>query len=323
MLGSYLDGWRRVWRAPAVTVGLLLVTWFMTPALSRALGSGSFYGIVLLEETAGQDMTQPWASEVVTQVKGLAFKYEFLTFAGLLMLADGIATASVLPPALLGGLATYVGVWMFLTGGIVDRLARDRPVRTVAFFAASGGSFLRLLRLAVFAGAGYWMLFRWFNPLLRNASGEPVSVAGNAVAWAIGLASIATVGMLADFAKVRLVVEDRRSAIGALAAAIRFVGRRAARVLVLWLLHLLVVAAIAGAWYNLYSYPSARDWADLLVVQLYVLFLLWAKLALMGAEIAFFQSELAHATYTAAPLPVWPDSPSVEAIDNFLSRRDS
>jgi hypothetical protein len=91
----------------------------------------------------------------------------------------------------------------------------------------------------------------------------------------------------------------------------------------LWLLHLLVVAAIAGAWYSMYSYPSARDWSDVLIVQMYALFLLWAKLALLGAQIAFFQSELAHATYTAAPLPVWPDSPSVEAIENFLSRRDS
>jgi hypothetical protein len=129
--------------------------------------------------------------------------------------------------------------------------------------------------------------------------------------------------MLADFAKVRMVVEDRRSAIGALAASIRFVGRRAGRILLLWLVHLLVVAAIAGAWYYLYSYPSARGWSDLLLVQLYLLFLVWAKLALWGAQVAFFQTELAHATYTASPLPLWPDSPSVEAVENFLQRRQS
>jgi hypothetical protein len=41
---------------------------------------------------------------------------------------------------------------------------------------------------------------------------------------------------------------------------------------------------------------------------------LWAKLAFMASEIAFFQGELAHAGYVAAPLPVWPDSPAVEAL---------
>jgi hypothetical protein len=322
VVASYVDGWRRVWRAPAVTIGLLLVTWFITPALSTALGS-SFYGVFLVEEAAGQNMTQGWVTEVVSQVKGLAFRSELLTFAGLLLLVDGIATASALPPPLLGGLAAYVGIWIFLTGGIVDRLARDRPVRAAAFFAAAGGFVLRLFRLAILAGAAHWALFRWLTPLLRSAPGEPDSVVRNAVVWTIGLASIATVGMIADFAKVRMVVEDRRSAIGSLAASVRFVGRRAGRIVALWLLHLLVVAAIAGAWYSMYSYPSARDWSDVLIVQMYALFLLWAKLALLGAQIAFFQSELAHATYTAAPLPVWPDSPSVEAIENFLSRRDS
>jgi hypothetical protein len=35
----------------------------------------------------------------------------------------------------------------------------------------------------------------------------------------------------------------------------------------------------------------------------------------------FFQGELAHAQYTAAPDPVWPDSPAAEALDNL--RRQS
>jgi hypothetical protein len=194
-------------------------------------------------------------------------------------------------------------------------------VGSAAFFGAGGGLFFRLCRLAILAGAGHWVLFRWLDPLLRRALGEPDNAFGIAVVWGIGLAAMATVVMIADFARVRMVVEDRRSAIGALVAAIRFIGRRSGRILVLWLLHCLVVAAITGIWYTLYSYPSARGWSDLLIVQLYLLSLVWAKLALWGAQISFFQSELAHATYTASPLPLWPDSPSVEAIENFLSRR--
>ena len=40
----------------------------------------------------------------------------------------------------------------------------------------------------------------------------------------------------------------------------------------------------------------------------------------MAAEVVFFQGELAHATYTAAPLPTWPDSPAAEALENLTNR---
>jgi hypothetical protein len=40
----------------------------------------------------------------------------------------------------------------------------------------------------------------------------------------------------------------------------------------------------------------------------------------MASEVVFFQGELAHAGYTAAPLPTWPDSPAVEAIENLVKR---
>ena len=40
---------------------------------------------------------------------------------------------------------------------------------------------------------------------------------------------------------------------------------------------------------------------------------------------ALFQQHLAHAEYAAPPLPVWPDSPAAEAIENAAKygiRRD-
>jgi hypothetical protein len=44
------------------------------------------------------------------------------------------------------------------------------------------------------------------------------------------------------------------------------------------------------------------------------------KLATMAAAVSLFQSRLAHAHYTAAPEPVWPDSPAAEAIANLRAR---
>jgi hypothetical protein len=37
----------------------------------------------------------------------------------------------------------------------------------------------------------------------------------------------------------------------------------------------------------------------------------------MASEVVFFQGELGHARFTAAPEPIWPDSPAVEAIRNL------
>ena len=70
--------------------------------------------------------------------------------------------------------------------------------------------------------------------------------------------------------------------------------------------------------------PSAAMpvWAAFLVTQIYLVVRLLAKLAFMASEVVFFQGELAHAGYTAAPLPIWPESASAEAIGN-LAQRDN
>jgi hypothetical protein len=56
-------------------------------------------------------------------------------------------------------------------------------------------------------------------------------------------------------------------------------------------------------------------WLGLLVGELFILARLWTRLLFFASQTAFFQSELAHAEYVAAPLPVWPESPSVEALE--------
>ena len=50
---------------------------------------------------------------------------------------------------------------------------------------------------------------------------------------------------------------------------------------------------------------------------------LWARSALAASEIVLFQHALAHADYTAAPLPIWPDSPAAEAIENLVSNANA
>jgi hypothetical protein len=53
----------------------------------------------------------------------------------------------------------------------------------------------------------------------------------------------------------------------------------------------------------------------------YLVARIWARLAFMASEVVFFQAELAHAQYAAAPEPIWPDSPSADGIASLARPR--
>ena len=118
------------------------------------------------------------------------------------------------------------------------------------------------------------------------------------------------------YARVRLVVEDRRSALGALLAGGRFIRRNPGAILVfllfvaaVWVANWLWTAAgraIGDGW--LLSFAEAEL---LVAVLLFVVFASWAS------AISLFQSRLAHASYTAGPPLEWPESPAAEAITNL------
>ena len=58
-----------------------------------------------------------------------------------------------------GATAAWLVIWSFLSGGILDRFARERPTRTAGFFAACGTHFWRFLRLGVLGWLVYAFLF--------------------------------------------------------------------------------------------------------------------------------------------------------------------
>ena len=286
-------------------------------------------GPSLEAERAAAGWNAGWAAEFEAQGSGFerTFTYEILGFGGTLAIVSGLVDNESLDPALVSAIAVYIALWVFLSGGILDRLARGRPVRLAAFFAACGVYFFRFLRLALIVGAVYWALFQWVHPYLldglydrwtRDMTTERSGIQLRAVLYLVFLSLLALVNLIADFAKVRAVVEDRRSMISAVSSSIRFIRRRFFRVSALYLLNVLTLLVIIRLWLQVAPSADAAPWLALLVTQIYLLFRVWAKLAFMASEAVFFQGELAHAQYTAAPEPLWPDSPAAEAIDNLV-----
>jgi hypothetical protein len=330
ILGAFLEGWRRVLRAPMITLGVFALTLLTALPLAIALRGQieRHLGSSLEADRLLEGWNAVWASEFSRQttIPGGALTHEILGFGGALALLSRLLDAQSLDAALAAVVTGYVVLWLFLSGGILDRLARGRPVGPSTFFAACGVYFLRFLRLALPVGAAYVALFVWLHPLLfgtlysrwiRDATAEHQVLMIRGGLYLTFLAALMLVSLVADFAKVRAVVEDRRSMVGAVAAAMRFVRHRPWRVGGLYLLNILAVVVILRLWMQTAPGAAAPTWAVFLAAQVYVLARLWAKLAFMASEVAFFQGELAHATFTSAPEPIWPESPAVEAIRNL------
>jgi hypothetical protein len=311
---AWRDGWRRVLGAPLLVTGLVLAVavateWQWQPRPPAAWAPGA---------VAGLHLTWLFANEPYAFGGIAAFVARL--FAVMTAPANGFVTDWTRQAPV--GLASQFVLWMFLAGGALDRLARARPTGVYGFFAASGVFFLRFLRLGVVLGGADWIFWRWIVPFVQEGLFAVAPDGAPTTGLAFTTVFVAAVAVVGDFAEVRAVVEDRRSAVGALGGALRFVGRRPVRVTALYSLNL--VPAVGLAWLVSRLTPLASDAGPValaLWLWLGVIVHVVVRLAFMATAIAFFQGELAHAGYTAAPTPTWPDSPAVEAIANLADRR--
>jgi hypothetical protein len=188
--------------------------------------------------------------------------------------------------------------------------------------------FWRLLRLGACAWLVYailfgyvhgWILTSAFESLTKDVTAERTAFAVRAAGYLVFGGLLIACNIVFDYARIRIVVEDRRSAIGGIVAGARFVRRHAAGVLALYALNaasfLLLVAVYAAV------SPGAPGsglsmWMVLFIGEVYIVARHYLKLLFYASETAFFQRALAHAAYTASPAVVWPDSPAAETIAN-------
>jgi hypothetical protein len=327
VIGAFLEGWRRVLAAPGMSLGVLAATFLTAVPFALLLGGEieRHLGSSLAAGRARSGWDPIWAVEFASGASGLGrtFTHEILGFGGTLAALSRFVDATRLEPAIVGAVAVYVALWLFLSGGILDRVARGRKIGAGAFFAACGVYFVRFLRLAVFIAPCYWLLFRFAHPYLfgvvydrytSDLTAEHQALVIRGGLYAVFLGALAAVNLVADFAKVRAVVEDRRSMVGAIASALRFIGRRPLGAVALYVLNVAAALVVLRLWMQAAPIAATPLWLTVLGSQLYLLARILARLAFMASEVAFFQGELARAGYASAPEPVWPESPAVEAV---------
>lgn len=285
-LSAWLDGWRRTFRLWPFAIGILALTGGLALGLRSAIQAD---------------------------------------LGGSVVIASGFLDARPLPPAVAAVVVIHLACWLFLWGGLLDRLAGPRRGGPVGFFAASGLFAFRFLRLAVMSGAAYWLVLMQLHPwifnvvhpgLMRDVTSEWQAAATRTAGYLVVLAAVAVVAVTMDLARVRTVVEDRRSMLGAVTAAIRFIRRRPAGVVALVTLNVAALLLVLGVWSLAAPGATAGTIVAIGATQAYLLARILTRVSLAASLLALVQAEFPRAT-DAAPLPepIWPDAPAATSDD--------
>jgi hypothetical protein len=334
-LTAFREGIRRVNGAPMLVIGVTLLTLCVALPLSLALRGmlEAHLGSSLAADAAAAGTNYEWWQEFGAQAVGLGQTFVPST-VGAGAVLDNLSAFldnDELAPTIAGITVAWLVIWSFLSGGILDRLARARRTRAHGFFSACGVHFWRFLRIGLFAWLIYGFLFGYvhgwifedaYGRLTRDLTVERTAFLLRVAGYLLFGLLLVLVNVIIDYARIRTVVEDRRSSIGAIAAGARFVRRHFLSVAALYAVNAIVFLLLVAGY--VLVHPGAPGsgpwmWLVLLAGQAYIVARHYLKLVFYASQTALFQSALAHAAYTAAPPVVWPDSPAAETIGNFDS----
>ena len=306
VLVAFAEGFATVMRAPRILLGVYLATLLVAvpPALIVRSSLKAHLGASLMGETVARGVDVDWWDEFASGATGLAatFRPQVIGSAAPLDNLSALLDAVRRSPAIALVAASYGMVWLFLWGGVLDRYVRCRATPARAFFRACSAFFFRFLRLAVIGGIAYlvlfivvhdWLFGRVYEQLTRNVATEHA-----VFFWRVGLYAalglpLVFCNVLLDYAKIRTVVEDRFSVIGALGAAFRFVRHHLLAVSALYLLNgILFITVLAGYWLIA---PSVRVTGlgmlrVLVVGQAYIFARLIVRLTFAASQTRLFQS---------------------------------
>jgi hypothetical protein len=210
-------------------------------------------------------------------------------------------------PAMGGGLVLgvvlFLGLYVFLNGGIVGRLLdrEGRPTLTafVTDCARYFGRYVRLFLLSlVFLALTFGVVLRLLSaliaPFIENARTEWTTVILSNLHLLAALLLLSAVHMVFDYAKIAVVADDEKRSLKALGHALKFLKNRFFRA---WALYLLVVAVfLAGTVAchivlgRLSGPASAAVVLGFLWMQASVVFRIWVKTLFFAAQAEFYRA---------------------------------
>jgi hypothetical protein len=330
------DGIRRVNSAPVLLVGVWMMTLLVSVPLTLEMGGEleAHLDASLEADAAASGVNHDWMQEFRGQASGVGttFSPTVIGFGTSLDNLSAFVDQERRPLLIVCAMVLYLALWILVAGGVIDRYARDRNTSVQGFLWASGVYAVRFLRLGIVAAFAYGLLFRVLHPwlfgtlfrdLTRDLTAERSAFVVRLALYVVFAIALAGCNLVLDYAKVRTVVEDRRSILGALGGAVRFLRRNGGAAATLYLADAVLFAAVLAIYAAVAPGAGSTGWSMWLgfaIGQLYLLARLWVKLVFWASETALFQGRLAHAGYVAAARPIRPDSPAAEALGGFTPR---
>src|SRR6187549_1882116 len=121
VLGAFLEGWRRVLRAPILAVSMLAATFLLALPFGLVMRQSldAHLGRSLEADAAATGWNAGWAAEYGAQATGVerTFTYEILGFGGTLaMLSDLIDNVAPNPTIAIAAVIS-IAMWVVLSGG--------------------------------------------------------------------------------------------------------------------------------------------------------------------------------------------------------------
>ena len=313
----WLAGMRRVRRAPFMLVVLWLATIAVTipPAMALRDSIRAHLGSSLEADTAADGMNLDWFQEFRAQAGplGRSLRTDVIGFASVMDNASAFADATQRQPIVVTTGVIFVLIGWFLTPGIICRLALDRRMGAGGFMASCGAFLGRTFRLNIVSILFYgtlvgpfhqWLFVNIYDSVTRDLTVERTAFFMRVACYAVFFLLLAACNLFLDVAKVRLIVEDRRSVIGAMVASAQFVNANARLTVGVYAMNVLALAAVIAAYAVVAPGVGGAGigmWTTLLVGQLYVVGRLFVKLAFWGGDVVALQTRLAYAGFVRTP----------------------
>ena len=304
LLSVWRDGLTRARRAPAVWLLLWALTlattalpaWHMQGAITTHLGSS------LASARVADGMDYDWLQEF--QRSGSlerSMRVDVIGGAAVVDNTSALLDAGTRPQVVAVTGALFVLLLWLLTPGCIHRVAHNAPIGASQFASTCGRLLLPMLRLnlgaavvygALFGSVHMWLFDTVFEQTTRELTVERTAFLIRIACYAAFLLLVGFVNLVADVARVRMVVEGRRSAVASAVAALSFIGRHVRLTAGAYVLNVLLLGVVMTAY--AFTAPGVGTagwdmWTAFAAGQVYLLARLGVKLVFWGSETAALQ----------------------------------
>ena len=198
----------------------------------------------------------------------------------------------------------YVLAWTYLSGGFIGVYAREHRSSFTEFLELGARYFGKFFRLALMQMALYGLLFallvQWVSESIplwtAQEPSEATAVIYMMIRNAVTILLVGIITLCFDYAKIRMVVESRVSALAALGAGVRFVVKHPVRTVMLAVSLTVLGVACAAVFVVLEAEIRQSSFWMILAVfvlqQLYVWSRQWIRAAFYAAQTALYQGSV-------------------------------